>query len=102
MGLRLALRAPPRAATPEPSAASATSPSQELGTVADRIEIGSPTNAVTVGFGAVWVISSDKNPVHKIDPATDEVVASIPVGRYPWDLTVGGASLFGDSSGSRG
>jgi DNA-binding beta-propeller fold protein YncE len=36
-----------------------------------------------VGFGAVWVSKSESHAVLRLDPATDRVVATIPVGRDP-------------------
>ena len=39
--------------------------------------------AVAVGAGAVWVANRADGTVSKIDPRTDSVTATIPVGRGP-------------------
>jgi hypothetical protein len=64
--------------------------------VAATIPVGGYPSAITVGGGSVWVAvrgeDSSESAVIRIDPATDEVVARIPVDAVPgWD--VGGGSL---------
>jgi YVTN family beta-propeller protein len=64
-------------------------------TVAARIEdIGD--GAVTVAYGedAVWVASVHDGRVHRIDPATLEIVASPQVGRQPFGVAVGDGGVW--------
>lgn len=47
------------------------------------VEVGGDVGAITVGNGAVWAVSGstpDGMVVNRIDPATNAVIASIPVG----------------------
>ncbi len=92
LGLGLAPRALPRGS--EASTGPIAPSSSRLGSEIARVHVGSPTNAIAVGLGAVWVVSSDKNTVYRIDPGANRIVASIPVGRYPWALAVGGESVW--------
>jgi virginiamycin B lyase len=43
---------------------------------------------------AVWVLTPSDNRVVRIDPATNEVVASVPVGRAPSGLAVGAGAVW--------
>ena len=58
--------------------------------VAARIEVAEPIG-VTVGAGSLWVASFADSAVVRIDPATRQVVARIPVGKGP--IGVGFARL---------
>ena len=43
---------------------------------------------------AVWVLTPSDNSVARIDPATNQVVATIPVGRAPSGLAVGAGAVW--------
>jgi len=53
------------------------------------IETGPAAHGVTVGFGSVWVGNHHGGSVSRIDPATNEVIATIPLGAGPGRLTTG-------------
>jgi YVTN family beta-propeller protein len=53
------------------------------------IETGPAAHGVTVGFGSVWVANHHGGSVTRIDPDTNEVVATIPLGEGPGRLTTG-------------
>jgi YVTN family beta-propeller protein len=44
-------------------------------------------SAVAAGPGVVWVLRNDTQDVLRIDPSTNRITASIPLGAAPWDLT---------------
>jgi streptogramin lyase len=46
---------------------------------------------ITTGDGAVWVASADKNEIVKIDPTTNTVASTTPIGHVDSLLTVGDA-----------
>ena len=59
-------------------------PSRRVDAIA-TIPVGGEPIGMTEGFGSVWVVSSEflsggKPAVRRIDPATNEVIATIPVG----------------------
>jgi virginiamycin B lyase len=49
---------------------------------------------VAVGEGAVWALADAGNEVWRIDPASNTVVAKIPVGPLPAQLTVADGSVW--------
>ena len=52
-----------------------------------------PTRLAVTG-DAVWVLTPSDSSVARIDPATNEVVATIPVGRAPSGLAVGAGAVW--------
>jgi virginiamycin B lyase len=48
---------------------------------------------------AVWVLCPDDGSLSRIDPVTNELVATIPVGRGPSGLAVGAGAVWVTSSG---
>lgn len=57
---------------------------------------------VAVGSGGVWVTSPERGLVTRIDPATNEVVAEIPVGGFPLGIATGFGSVWVASPGIPG
>ena len=60
---------------------------------------------ITEGFGSVWVVSSEflsggEPAVYRIDPATNAVTATIPVGEVPLETTAGFGSIWVSNSES--
>jgi YVTN family beta-propeller protein len=49
---------------------------------------------LAVTEGAVWVLTPPDNSVSRIDPATNQVMATIPVGRAPSGLAVGAGAVW--------
>ncbi len=87
----------------EPSPAVTQTPSLEITKVSDpsvtaTIKVGdSPADAIAVGLGGVWVdvqAGGGGDNVVRIDPRTNDVVATIPVSSSPWDLAVGAGSVW--------
>ncbi|MDP9330850.1 MAG: hypothetical protein M3P11_09470 [Actinomycetota bacterium] len=68
----------------------------------DRIDVGPnyQTNAVAYGEGSVWVTYYDDTGGHlvRLDPATGETVADIPIEVFPTWENGGGGLTFGDGS----
>ena len=67
------------------------------GTVLASLEIGTGAYFLDVTDDAVWVMSNTDSEVAKVDPARDEVVATIDVSPDAvegGDLTVGGSKVF--------
>ncbi|HKQ00017.1 MAG TPA: hypothetical protein VJ735_06770, partial [Actinomycetes bacterium] len=67
--------------------------------VRDAIPTGQTTRTdVAVGPDAVWVLNRNRLPAQdllvRVDPATDQVVARIPVGRNALRVTVGEGSVW--------
>jgi YVTN family beta-propeller protein len=50
--------------------------------------------AVAVGAGGVWVTNYDDDTVSRVDPATNEVVATIEVGPHPDHIAVGESGVW--------
>ena len=48
-----------------------------------------PTLDIAFGEGAIWVSSFDAGTVTRLDPATGNVVATIPIGGHPSGIAVG-------------
>jgi YVTN family beta-propeller protein len=44
--------------------------------------------------GLVWVTAPNAGQVHAIDPMTDQVIATIEVGRFPRDIAVAGGNVW--------
>jgi YVTN family beta-propeller protein len=53
------------------------------------IQTGPAAHGVAVGFGSVWVANHHGGSVSRIDPTTNEVIATIPLGEGPGRLTTG-------------
>jgi YVTN family beta-propeller protein len=53
------------------------------------IEVGDGPVDVAVGEGAVWVVNQLNRTVSRIDPETNEVVATIPIGNEPQRIAAG-------------
>jgi streptogramin lyase len=66
------------------------------------IPAGRAPVAVAVGEGAVWMTDAESGSIQKIDPATDEVLATVPLGgATPDEVAVGLGSVWAsDTSGS--
>jgi YVTN family beta-propeller protein len=47
-----------------------------------------------VGAGAVWVANSAGRTVSRIDPATNQVVRTIPVGNVPVGIAIAGGLVW--------
>lgn len=66
--------------------------------VSATIEVGDlPAGAIAVGEGGVWVgvqVEGGGDYVARIDPRTNEVVATIPVNSSPWDIAAGAGSIW--------
>jgi virginiamycin B lyase len=58
-----------------------------------RIPVGSHPTDIAVAFGSVWVPSSAKNAVWRINAVTNAVEAIIPVGRSPIALATGSGAV---------
>jgi YVTN family beta-propeller protein len=65
------------------------------------ITVGAQPTALTVGEGAVWVANSGDGTVSRIDPATDQVVATIEVGGQDsnFDITSGDGAVWVTTAG---
>jgi YVTN family beta-propeller protein len=57
--------------------------------ITDVIEVGDDPNGIAVGPTGVWVANTEDDTVTRIDPSTDEVVATVPVTDRPDDVAVG-------------
>jgi virginiamycin B lyase len=67
--------------------------------IAAEIDVGAFPQGVAVGFGGVWVASSDppsgaNGSVSRIDPRTNQVVLAIPVPSLPEYLAVGEGGIW--------
>jgi YVTN family beta-propeller protein len=58
------------------------------------IRVGKAPGAVVVEGSSVWVANSEERTVSRIDPATDGVVATIPVGGRPTHLTAASGAVW--------
>lgn len=80
----------------------AATPSADTGSVEPvvvaNVAVGDFPSAMTTGDGSVWVSvessSSGDNVVARIDPATNEVISTIPVDGLPWGLAIEAGSLW--------
>jgi YVTN family beta-propeller protein len=64
------------------------------GATSQTIRVGIDPTAVTFAFNALWVTDSGEQTVSRIDPVTDQVVASIAVGVAPAGVTSDGHSVW--------
>jgi YVTN family beta-propeller protein len=71
--------------------------------VGEPIPIGFHAGNIAVGLGSVWVTSDYRGPVDaapedvvlvRIDPQTNEVVETIPLGGHPIDVEIGGDAVW--------
>ncbi len=67
----------------------APEPSVPAGLIQATTPIVAGPEAVGSGFGSVWVVAHRSNTVFRIDPATDQVIASIPIAVPDQDVGVG-------------
>jgi YVTN family beta-propeller protein len=58
------------------------------------IRVGDGPTSVAFGAGAVWVTNTFAGTVSRIDPATNEVVRTIPVGNAPTGIAVAGGLVW--------
>jgi YVTN family beta-propeller protein len=56
--------------------------------------LGATPTRLAAATDAVWVLTPPVNSVARIDPAANEVVATIPVGRAPSGLAVGAGAVW--------
>jgi peptide/nickel transport system substrate-binding protein len=61
--------------------------------------VGQGASGITIGDGAVWVADTLDNALVRIDPATDSVTTTIPVGTGPHGVAWGDGSLWVTNSG---
>lgn len=64
-----------------------------------KVRVAAEPIDVGFGFGSVWVVSRAEGIVSRIDPSSDRVVATIPVGDpqgpfHPMDLAVGEGAVW--------
>ena len=64
-----------------------------------RIDVGGDPSGIAVGGGAVWVANSFDGTVSRIDPQTNRVVQTIPVGVTPDRRRFRRGSGLGDQRG---
>jgi YVTN family beta-propeller protein len=72
-------------------------PRTAAGTVSATIPFGSGLRAIAWGEGALWVASVEDGTITRINPATNQVVATIPVstgGDGPWDVVAGEGGVW--------
>ncbi|HEX6488704.1 MAG TPA: hypothetical protein VF137_07520 [Candidatus Dormibacteraeota bacterium] len=50
--------------------------------------------AVAVAPGAVWVLRTDNDTLMRLDPVTDRLVATVPIGMPGWDLTASATDVW--------
>jgi virginiamycin B lyase len=67
-------------AAPEPVRPAGSLPRGSLGRVTARVPVGDTPAAMAAGAGAVWVARPLAGVVVRVDPATNRVVATVPVG----------------------
>jgi YVTN family beta-propeller protein len=60
----------------------------------ESIAVGDGPVDVAVGAGGVWVANSRNGTVSRIDPQTNDVVATIRVGNSPQAIAVGGGAVW--------
>ena len=71
----------------------------DTGDVVAEIEVGGFPQGIDVGFGSVWVASSDppegiNGAVSRINPRSNELTISIPVGELPEYLKIGEGGVW--------
>jgi YVTN family beta-propeller protein len=65
-----------------------------------RIVVGRHPLGVGFGFGSAWVANADDDTVSRVDPATDQVIATIRSGGDPEKVTVSGGRVWVTSGNS--
>jgi YVTN family beta-propeller protein len=75
-------------ASPEAGIVSKIEPSA-VASSALPIRVGERPSATATGGGAVWVANTGSRTLSRIDPATNEVVATIPLGNAPAGIAFG-------------
>jgi virginiamycin B lyase len=63
------------------------------GSILDEVTVGDTPASIAVGEGAVWVANQGDGTVSRIDPATNEVTASVPA-EGCWNVAVGGGQVW--------
>lgn len=71
-----------------------TQVSSTTGHTLRKIKVGAGSAVVTLGFGSVWVTSSDEGKVYRINPETGRVLRMIPVAAQPRFTTPAAGSLW--------
>jgi YVTN family beta-propeller protein len=66
----------------------------DRGLSTETIDVGRGPTAVAIGEGAVWVANGGDGTVTKVDPGTDDVVATIKTGNYPAGIAAGGGAVW--------
>ncbi len=56
--------------------------------------MGATPTHVAVGAGAYWITNADADTVSRIDPASDVVIQTIPVGSSPSGITIGDGAVW--------
>jgi virginiamycin B lyase len=70
--------------------------------IASKLSIPGSPDWVGIGQDAVWISNKAKNSIARIDPATNRLVATVPVGRAPCSgLGIGFGSVWVPSCGDR-
>ena len=93
--------APEQAATPVPAASGVAPPAPEGVSAA----VGTPgfPGPLGTGFGSVWVAGHRNGALHRIDPRTNEVVATVEVpDTLCGDLAFGGGAVWAANCGQGG
>jgi peptide/nickel transport system substrate-binding protein len=62
--------------------------------------VGHQPNGIAIGDGGVWVADTGDNAVVRIDPSTQAVITTIPVGDNPLGIAVGAGSVWVANSGN--
>jgi streptogramin lyase len=79
---------------PAPEASPESSPTPESGSLEDLVqaefEIEGEPDYMAAGYDSVWVTRDESAAVDRIDPATDQVVATIDIGAHPCNAIVAG------------
>jgi virginiamycin B lyase len=58
------------------------------------VALPAPPTRLAAAEDAVWVLTPSDNTLVRIDPATNDVVATIPVGRAPSGLAIGAGAVW--------
>ena len=73
-----------------PVSPAAASPTPEF----TKIRVGAETSGLALGFGSVWVTNSGDGTVSRIDPATNQVVATIKTVAEPRGIAAGEGGVW--------
>ncbi len=60
----------------------------ESGQEVQRAMIPTAPGGIAAGYGSVWVTHAGDHIVSRLDPETMQIIASIPVGQYPFGIAV--------------